>query len=375
MRLLFASTAPVTINAFMRGQLKWIAGQGYEVHVVSSPGSELQEIATREGVKIHELPMEREISIKDDLGSLREWVRLLRAIRPDVTVVGTPKAGLLGGLAAYAVRVPRRVYLMRGARFEGASGTRRSVLRATERISCASAHQVVAVSRSLAELAVAEGVVSADRCTTVGLGSSNGVDTVRFRPPSEAERVGERIRWGLSSDEVAIAFVGRLHVDKGLDVLEAALKRIDALRSVRVVLMLAGPDEGTGLGDIRSDAVQVRALGRVDDVPSLLRACDLLVLPTRREGFPNVVLEAAACGLPVVTTDATGAIDSVVDGETGFSVPKRDAAALAKALSALVADAELRRSMGMAARRRAELGFANELVWQGMLEAYLGTRR
>lgn len=373
MRMLFAATVPVTLDLFMRGQLAWIAGRGHEVHVVSSPGPELREIGRREGVHVHPLPMEREISLEADAKAIRRWAGLLRTVRPDIAVVGTPKAGLLGTVAASGARVPRCVYLMRGARFEGESGIKGATLRLTERIACSLADTVIAVSPSLAAMAIAERVVGSDKLTVVGSGSSNGVDTVRFRPPNEVERAAERSRWGFDSDNVAMAFVGRLSADKGLDVLRRALERIEPTAVGRVVLMLAGPNEGVGIAGRTIGTVQVRRLGTVDDVPSLLRACDLLVLPTQREGFPNVVLEAAACGLPVVTTDATGAIDSVIDGVTGLIVPKRDGRAMARALTALIEDPALRRSMGGAARRRVEQEFANELVWRGMLNAYLGT--
>lgn len=372
MRMLFASTVPFTLDSLMRGQLKWISDRGHEVHVVSSPGPELYDVEKREGVVAHVIPMEREISLAADLQSLRSWVRLLREVRPDVTVVGTPKAGLLGGLAAARVHVPRRVYLLRGARFEGATGLRRATLRETERLSCACAHQVIAVSRSLADLAVAEGLVSAGKCATVGLGSSNGVDAVRFHPPSDVEKSRERERWALDSTDVAIAYVGRLTADKGLDLLQQALRYMEPSDLRRIVLLVAGPNEGAGFDSFHSDAVSVRMLGMVRDVPSLLRASDLLVLPTQREGFPNVVIEAAASGLPVVTTNATGAIDSVIQGETGFIVSKTDCRSLARAITTLAEDAALRRAMGLSARRRVEAEFTNEMVWEGMLAAYLG---
>lgn len=372
MRILFASTVPVTLNSFMCGQLAWIASQGHEVHVVSSPGPELTAIGEREGVHVHALPMDREISLSADLRALWGWLRLLRRLRPDITVVGTPKAGLVGGLAALAVRIPRRVYLMRGARFEGESGARGAILRLTERISCAAAHQVIAVSSSLAEKAVKEGIVKPDKVLTVGSGSSNGVDAVRFHQPSEEYRRTSRELWRLEADDVAIAFVGRLARGKGLQVLREALEALEASGRGRYVVMLAGPDEGAGVQEFNAGAVTTRVLGNVDDIPSLLQACDILVLPTQREGFPNVVLEAAACGLPVVTTDATGAVDSVINGRTGFVVGKRDSRSMAEALARLGGDPGLRRSMGLAARRRVEREFTNESVWCGMLQAYLG---
>lgn len=372
MRMLFASTIPVTMDFFMRGQLAWIAGRGHEVHVVSSPGPALESLAVREGAIAHPIPMEREISPVADARAMLGWVRVLKQVRPDVSVVSTPKAGLLGGLAAWLLQVPRRVYLMRGARFEGESGMRGVVLRAAERVACASAHEVIAVSPSLAELAVAAGVVPRSKVTTVGAGSSNGVDLDRFHPPTAAERARARTALALGDEEVAIAFVGRMHVDKGLEVLREALRVVGRRAAAPVVLLLAGPDEGGALSSSAEDRVEIRALGYLDDVPELLRGADVLALPTQREGFPNAVLEASASGLPTVTTDATGAVDSVVDSVTGFVVEKGDGSAFGDALVSLVNSPALRGSQGAAARHRVEAYFAPETVWQGMYRAYLG---
>ena len=248
LRILFSSTIPETLDFFMRGQLAWIGEKGHEVHVVSSPGPSLDSIAAREGARVHPIPMEREISPVRDARSLARWMTELRRVRPDVVVVSTPKAGLLGGLASAAVRVPRRVYVLRGARFEGESGVRGVLLRATERLACASAHHVIAVSPSLAVLAVEARVVPPRKLATVASGSSNGVDLDRFHPPTAQERVEARARWTLDDRDCAIAFVGRLHADKGLVVLREALSVVARDASPRAVMLLAGTDEGATLG-------------------------------------------------------------------------------------------------------------------------------
>lgn len=372
MRMVFASTVPETLNNFMRGQLGWLVSQGHEIHVVSSPGRSLVELVRREGAEAHPIPMQRDISLVADARSLWAWVRTVREVRPDVVVVSTPKAGLLGGLAAAFLRVPRRVYLMRGARFEGESGARGVILRGTERLSCALAHRVVAVSPSLARVALDARVVSPRKLATVGAGSSNGVDLQRFHPPSSGERAAARRLWGIEEGAVAVVFLGRLHPDKGLAMLRDATTLLGDSDGPPVVLLLAGSQEGADTVLASNARMLVRRLGHVDDVPGLLHAADLLVLPTQREGFPNVALEAAASGLSVVTTDATGAMDSVVHGVTGFVVPRTDGRAFGLAVSHLVGDRPLRESFGAAARVRVENHFRNEVVWQGMYREYLG---
>jgi glycosyltransferase involved in cell wall biosynthesis len=163
-----------------------------------------------------------------------------------------------------------------------------------------------------------------------------------------------------------------MHPDKGMGVLREALAVVGRDSVPRVVVLLAGRDEGANLGWETHDQMDIRHLGHVEDVPSLLRAADVLALPTQREGFPNVVLEAAAAGLPTVTTDATGAVDSVVDGCTGYVVNKTDGFAFGEALVRLVNDRELRIQQGAVARRRVETTFPREMIWEGMYREYLG---
>lgn len=367
-RVLFGSTIPETLDGFMRGQLAWIAAKGHEVHVVSSPGPALQRIATRERVTVHGLPMQREISLREDFPALFAWVRLVRRVRPDVIVVGTPKAGLLGGIAAWLTRVPRRVLLLRGARFEGSSGFRRGVLIGADWLSCRVAHEVIAVSPSLRALVVDSGIVADSKVRVPASGSSNGVDLVRFHPPSEEERQAARAALDLDPGQTAIVFVGRLHPDKGLDLLAESLKEMMCRESV--ALIVAGSAEGVSLRHLEIPGLRLFALGHVDGIQRVLHAADLLVLPTQREGFPNVVLEAAATGLPVITTNATGAVDSVIDGLTGCVVPKDDPHAMATALDRLVTDPALRKRMGTEARLLVEREFSNLRVWQAMYTEY-----
>ena len=252
-RLVVTTTIPATAFDFMRGQLCWLSAQGFEVHLVSSPGALLDQAGRREGVATHAIPMRRELAPVADLVSLGRWLRLLRRLRPDVVAYGTPKAGLLAGLAAMATGTRRRVYLLRGLRFAGASGARRTLLRAVEQLTCATAHVVVAVGPSLADAAVRAGVVPAGRVVVIGDGSSNGVDPELFQPPTDAQRTDARVMAGLpaaTGGGPVIGFVGRLAADKGLECLDAAYQLLaEQVPGVRLLL----------IGGTEPDATAVRA--------------------------------------------------------------------------------------------------------------------
>lgn len=341
---------------------------------MSSPGPLLDALNKVEGVHAHGLAMARQPSPFSDLRALFAWVRLLRGTRPTVTLVGTPKAGLLGGLAAALVRIPRRVYLLRGLRLETATGAQRIVLTALERLAMRCATDVVAVSASLRQRAIELRLVAPDGIQVLGSGSSNGVD-LSAADSIDAGRMTElRTQLGIGDGAPVIGFVGRLTKDKGIEVLAAAM-RLLAQRGVAYRLLVVGPIDDSQSGELlttlRDTGTPPIETGHVTDPAPYYRLMALLCLPTLREGFPNVVLEAAAAGIPTVTTDATGARDSVIDGVTGLISKAGDAGSLADCLADLLtATPAKRKKMGEMARARAEAEFARPLVWANM-EAHL----
>lgn len=374
-RLLLATTSSASL-ALMRGQPQHFSEAGFEVFFVSSPGPELETLAGQSGVRVCPIPMRREIAPLADLLALCRLYRLMRTIKPDITNVGTPKAGLLAGMAAWMAGVPCRILTLRGLRTETLTGRKGAVVTAMTRLSCAAAHRVISVSPSLRQRAIAAGLVSPEKITVLGDGSSNGVDEARFGPsPTPSPQAQElRARLGLPSDSLVIGFVGRFTRDKGVADLVEAFELI--LREIpRAYLLLVGDFEA---GDPLPPAVRERILHHphilstqpAEDLPLYYHLMDLVALPTYREGFPNVALEAQASARPVVTTRATGAIDSVVDGETGLLVDSGDVGGLARAIVGLLKDPKRRTVMGSAGRERILRHFTRQRVWQRLEEHY-----
>ncbi|WP_285115793.1 glycosyltransferase family 4 protein [Leifsonia sp. fls2-241-R2A-40a] len=366
----------VTVDLSLRlmtGFPAFLVSRGWDVHVVCSPGAGLDALASVAGVTVHPLPMRRDPAPFADLRSLFAWIRLLRRLRPDVVSAGTPKAGLLGMLAARLTRVRSRVYLLRGLRLETAGGLGRRILAALERLSIGSSTVTVAVSRSLAARTAELRLGKPDRLVVLGDGSSNGVDleAIERALPAGGEQAALRDSLGLDGRPV-VGFVGRLTVDKGVAVLAEALRSLRAQAAELQLLVVGAIEAGGDASILDVDGLTIARTGFVADPERYYALMDVLCLPTFREGFPNVVLEAAAAGVPTVTTDATGAVDSVVDEETGLIVPVRDAAALAAALSRMVSDAPLRSRLGDAARERARTRFARSTVWAAQEEFYRG---
>lgn len=358
----------------MRGFPEFLRDAGWDVHVVSSPGPLLDALGKVDGLHIHGLAMARKPAPFTDLRGLIAWVRVLRDTQPTVTLVGTPKAGLLGGLASALVRTPRRVYLLRGLRLETSTGVQRVVLTALERLAMRCATDVVAVSESLRQRAIELRLVAPDKIQVLGSGSSNGVDLAAADSVDPGRVAEVRKELGIRRGVPVIGFVGRLTKDKGIDVLIEAI-RLLVERGVAHQLLLVGAVEDSQSGDLlatlRDTGTPPLETGHVTDPAPYYRLMTLLCLPTLREGFPNVVLEAAAAGIPTVTTDATGARDSVIDGVTGLISKAGDAGSLADCLvELLTATPAKRKKMGDMARARAEAEFARPLVWANM-EAHL----
>lgn len=361
--------------ALMRGFPEHLRDAGWNVHVVSSDGPELRTLSAMPGITTHAIEMRRQPSPFRDLASLLSWILMLRRVRPIVTSLGTPKAGLLGGVAAKLTRVPRRVYHLRGLRLETARGISLFVLSLMERISIWAAHDVLAVSESLRAKTITLRLASAAKIHVLGKGSSNGVDLDWHDPDAfnaaGVKSLAQSLRIDLGVP--VIGFVGRLSSDKGLAVLAQA-RVILANRGVDHQLLVVGGIDGAEtaelLTSIRRSGRPAIETGHVVDPRPYYLLMDVLCLPTFREGFPNVVLEAAALGIPTVTTTATGAIDSVVDGTTGLLADVGSAESLADALHRLLQDRDAARAMGAAARTRAAIDYDRRAVWARSTDYY-----
>jgi glycosyltransferase involved in cell wall biosynthesis len=361
-------------TAFLRGQASFVRNAGFTVHAITSPGPQLEEFGRRESVSVHPVAMTRRISPVADLVALYRLCRLLRSIRPEIVHTHTAKGGMLGLLAAWLSRTPVRVYHLRGLRFGSESGARAQLLRVTDRISCALAHRILAVSESVRAIAVAEGLCPAEKITVIAGGSGNGVDTSRFAPRDASVGRATRVRLRIPEDARVVGFVGRLARDKGIVELARAWGRLRD-RDPAVHLLVVGPLDpddpvpAAVIDGLRSDP-RVHLTGAVRDTPPMYAAMDVLALPTYREGFSNVALEAAAMGLPVVATRVPGSLDAVQDGRTGTLIPPQDAEALLGALEAYLADPALRERAGKAGRLRAVAEFQPEAIWEGILREY-----
>jgi len=374
-RLVCIATHAVSANNLMRGQLRYLRERGYETILITAPSAELDMVARREQVQAIPVPMERNISPWKDLVALLAMCRVIGRLRPDIVNAGTPKAALLGMIASRLSGVPVRIYTLRGLRLETARGATRLVLTLVERVTSLCATRVLCVSNSLRETYVKRGLTTRQKTVVLGPGSSNGIEMRRFTAAPRVSRTALRERYGIPPTAPVLGFVGRLTSDKGIKELFDMFGRLLPSHPELRLVLLGDFEQGDPLPDdvvskIRRHPHVIRP-GFVANTAEFYPLFDLLVFPSHREGFPNVPLEAAAAGLPVVGFRATGTIDAVEEGTTGTLVPCGDVAALTAATRRYLEDASLRQKHGQAGRSRVAREFAQQHAWSELAQLYV----
>jgi len=373
LRLTYVVTHPITAKLLLRGQLRYMRERGYEVTVISSPGPELDAVAEREGVRVVGVEMARGVRPTEEPRAAWRLFDAIRLARPDILNASTPKASVLGLMAARALDVPVRVYLLRGLRLEGFSGFARSALGVAERVSAACSHHVVSVSESLRRAYIDGGYAKPEKVSVI---PSNGIDILRFpeRKRTRAEAGIVRQRLGISPSAIVAGFVGRLVTDKGAaDLVTAVEHAASEVPGLRVLVVGGDFGEDSLPVEVRrrfAENPNIMVVGTVEDTAPYYAAMDLLVFPSGREGLPNVPLEAAASEVPAIGYRSTGVVDAIVDGETGRIVDRGDVSALAAAIVEYAALPDLRARHGHAGRQRVLARFTNERTWEAWAQLY-----
>lgn len=362
--LVFVVTVAMTAETFVRKFATFVAESGYSVVVIASGVTPSTEIVGNGSIKIIDVHMEREPSPIKDLKSLFQLTKVLSKLKPRRLVYATPKASLLSSLSGVILRIPSRNYQLWGLRLETTSGLKRIVLGAFEKITSLCSTSIIANSRSLADQYLKLRLNARKKVEILGEGSSHGVDLAYFSPKVELPvPSGE---WKQFLDEhceyFKVGFIGRLHPDKGTDTLIEAAQAV-AHSGTKIALVLVGGEEGANSQIPQTENLAVFKVGFVSDVRPYLQEIQVLTLPSLREGFPNVVLEAAAMEIPAIVSDGTGVRDSVIDAKTGIITRVGDSNSLATAIKMLSQNEKLRQEFGKNARQRAVKSFGQKDVW------------
>lgn len=361
----------MTVRTFLVAQLVAMQAR-YDVTVVVNTANPafLEDLGVI--ARLQALPIERAIAPLRDLRCLARLIRLMRTERFDLVHSMTPKAGLLAMVAGRIARVPVRIHTFTGQVWATRTGIARAALRWLDKTMARAATFALADSQSQRSFLASERVVSASKIAVLANGSVSGVDATRFRPdPMRRRLVRESL--GIPMTDVVLLFVGRINRDKGVMDLARAFA-ILADRRADIRLLVVGPDEEGLTGAIRD--VCSRHLARLHfcaytNAPEdFMTASDVLCLPSYREGFGTVIIEAAVTGLPAVASRIYGVVDAVVDGKTGLLHEPADLSGLTGQLERVISDPELRRSLGAEAQARATRDFSQSTITSAVLDVY-----
>lgn len=373
MKIIRATTVPGSLNNFCRGLLSELQErEGYEVVALSSPGEALDEIREREKVRTIAVAMQRHISPVNDLRSLWKLIRAFRREKPDMVHSMTPKAGLLCMMAAWICHVPVRIHTFTGLVFPTSIGLKRKILMATDWLTCACATHVIPEGEGVKNDLVTNRITRKP-LRVLGYGNVRGIDLNRFDPENpEVIKAAEEIR---NQNALTFIFIGRLVGDKGIPELVNAFSRLNKeLPDTRLLLVgreepQLDPLDSSTLKEI-SDNPAIEAIGQKSDVRPWLLASDIFILPSHREGCPNVVIEAGAMGLPSIVTDINGSREIIHNGENGLIVPSKNADALYEAMKQLAETPEDIRAMAANARPMIASRFEQSFVRQCLKDYY-----
>ena len=370
LKLIRTSTIPASLENLLKGQLKMLS-KYYNVLAVSSPGDDMETIEEREGVRTIAIPMERRISLIKDFISLIRLIVLFAKERPDMVHSITPKAGLLSMLAAWITRVPVRMHTFTGLVFPTATGKMQKLLIAMDRLTCFCATHInpegEVVKRDLVNYNI-----TSKPLHIIANGNVNGIDLEYFdKTPEVVEKACSYKKEGTFT----FCFVGRMVRDKGINELVHSFLRLYQ-KDERVRLLLVGPFEkelDPVLPEVEEHILHhpgICYMGYQNDVRPFLVASDALVFPSYREGFPNVVIQAGAMGLPAIVTDINGCNEIVLPDLNGVIIPSKDEQALYESMKYFASHPVEVERMAANARPLIASRYEQRIVWNALLDEY-----
>ena len=374
-KLFRITTVPISVEKLLGKQLSYM-DRYFDVTAISSDQVYLERVGKELGVKTHTINMTRKITPVEDLKSLWTMYAYFRKEKPEIVHSHTPKAGLIGMLAAKLAGVKIRLHTVAGLPLMETTGLKRKVLNLVEKLTYSCATKVYPNSKGLHDFILEEKLGTADKIQVIGNGSTNGIDTAHFSPESYSVSEKAQLRQELEIEASAFVFVfvGRLVKDKGINELVSAFMKIQTNSSKKLKLLLVGPLE-QDLDPLAPDVLQtidsnpdIISLGFQKDVRPYFAIGDALVFPSYREGFPNVVLQALSMGIPALVSDINGCNEIVQDGYNGSIFPAKDEIALQKSMEQILADHFY--ETVKANSRSSIMKYEQQVIWNLLKENY-----
>ncbi len=382
-KIIRVTTVPVSLGGLLKGQLKFMSNY-YEVIGVSSEGSAsinstIYNVAEDEGIQVIPVEMTRKITPIKDLRAVYQLYKVFKKEKPSIVHSHTPKAGTLAMLAAKLAGVPNRLHTIAGLPLLVVTGPKRKLLDFVEKLTYSCATKIYPNSYGLKDIIVENKFIAEQKTKVIAKGSSNGIDTSHFDPSlySDSEKKDLKEQLSIKQSDIVFLFVGRLVKDKGINELIEAFKKI-SVEFDQAKLLLVGtyekdldpllPDTETEI-NTNSNIISV---GWQNDVRPFFSIADVLTFPSYREGFPNVVMQAGAMGLPSIVTDINGCNEIVSEGINGLIIPVKSTKALYSSMKKLLIDHKLKEDLGSNSREVIVSSYERTFVWEQLLKEYRG---
>lgn len=375
------TTIPLSLDKLIGNQLTYM-NKFFDVTIVSSDQKELERVATKYAVKHYPVEMTRTVSPFKDLASVWKLYLFLKKEKPDIVHSHTPKAGIVGMMAAYFAAVPVRMHTVAGLPLLEATGAKRKLLNFVEKLTYRFATKVYPNSKGLEKIILNENFCNPEKLKVIGNGSSNGIDTDYFSPIhfTVEEKKQLRNKLGISDSSFVFVFVGRLVKDKGINELVEAFRSLSAECAEKNIpqpnLLLVGPFE-QHLDPLFPETLQeikinqhIITTGFQQDVRPYFTISDALVFPSYREGFPNVVLQAGAMDLPAIVTDINGCNEIIENGHNGIIIPLKNSGILQKKMGELLYNSSLYSSLKKNPRQHILKFYQQKEIWEELLKEY-----
>ncbi len=319
--------------------------------------------------------MEREIALLKDIWGLICFISYFLRQQPDIVHGNTPKGSLLSMLASWLTRVPVRIYMCHGLRYQGCNGFKRRLLMFMEKVSCFCATDIICVSKGVKDVLKHDGITAKDP-VVIWNGSVSGIDIEKFNPNKDYDKIGLRNKCGLSETDFVLTFIGRIVKDKGIDELVKAYKVLKS-RYSDLRLLLVGPLETTAnvisketINEINNND-GIIAVGRQSNIPAYLAISDLFVFPSYREGFGLSLMEAGAMGVPSIASNIIGCNEVVIEGENGILIPSHSCEAIVDAVEKLYTNKESYNRIKRQCRNSICMRFENNKLFNYYRDYYL----
>lgn len=374
-KLVRISTVPLSLSILLKGQLAFL-NRYYEVTGVSSNGEDLDVVREREKIKVKGIDIKRNISPVNDVKSLYELFVYFRKEKPFIVHSITPKAGLLSMLAAKLARVPIRIHTFTGLVFPYKTGIFRKILILTDRLLCKCATDIYPEGEGVKKDLIRFDITSKP-LRVLANGNINGIDTSFFNPAlfTGKDRRYLKSRLSVKDTDFVFAFVGRLSSDKGVnELVKAFVATNNVYKHTRLLLVGAMEPELDPLDEQTVDIINehnyIISVGWQTDIRPYLAISNALVFPSYREGFPNVVMQAGAMGLPAIVTDISGCNEIISEGKNGIIIPPGDCESLEEKMKEFVADEELLMKLKSSTGEMIKSRYEQKFVWQSLLDEY-----